>query len=54
VDSFTRAARKNCDELRCKIALEEVLDMPVDLLVRRFQEDSPIARIAKGQGQRLE
>lgn len=42
------------DELRCKIELEEELDMPVDLLVRSFQEDSPIARIAKKQGQRLE
>ena len=41
-------------ELCCKIELEEVLDMPVDLLVRGFQEDSPIARIAKAQGQRLE
>ena len=42
------------DELRCKIELEEKLDMPVDLLVRSVQEDSPIARIAKGQGQQLE
>jgi predicted nucleotidyltransferase len=55
VDLYVETEPHNLrDELRCKIALEEALDMPVDLLVRRFQEDSPIARIAKGQGQRLE
>jgi predicted nucleotidyltransferase len=42
------------DELRCKVSLEEKLDMPVDLLVRSFQDDSPIARIAKNQGKRLD
>ena len=42
------------DERRCKVSLEEKLDMPVDLLVRSFQDDSPIARIAKNQGKRLD
>lgn len=41
------------DELRCKISLEECLDIPVDLVVRQSSDSSPIARIAKKQGQRL-
>ncbi|MEA3640852.1 MAG: nucleotidyltransferase domain-containing protein [Lamprobacter sp.] len=40
------------DALRCKIELEEALDMPVDLIVRGFEEHSPIADIAKSDGQR--
>ena len=42
------------DELRCKVSLEEKLSMPVDLLVRAFEDDSPIARIAIGEGKRLD
>ena len=38
------------DELRCKISLEECLDIPVDLVVRQSSDSSPIARIAKKQG----
>lgn len=41
------------NELRCKIELEETLDMPVDLVVRGFDEHSPIAGIAKSNGHRL-
>ena len=41
------------DEIRCKIELEEILDMPVDLIVRRPFDDSLIANIAKGQGLKL-
>ena len=41
------------DELRCKISLEECLDIPVDLVVRQSSDCSPIATIAKKQGQRL-
>lgn len=41
------------NELRCKIELEETLDMPVDLIVRGFEQHSPIAGIAKSEGQRL-
>ena len=37
-------------ELRCKIELEETLDMAVDLIVRGFDERSPIALIAKRDG----
>lgn len=37
-------------ELRCKIQLEESLDMPVDLIVHSHNEDTPIAKIAKKTG----
>ena len=42
------------NELRCKIELEETLDIPVDLLVRGCEERSPIAAIAQREGQLLE
>jgi len=38
------------NELRCKVQLEEALDMPVDLIVRSHDENSPIGNIAKAQG----
>lgn len=38
------------NELRCKLNLEETLDMPVDLIVRWPDENSPIAIIAKTEG----
>ena len=41
------------NELRCKVQLEEALDIPVDLIVRPSDEDTPIANIAKAQGVRL-
>lgn len=41
------------DELRCKIRLEELLQIPVDLIVRKPDDTSPIATIAKHQGHRL-
>lgn len=41
------------NELRCKIELEELLDLPVDLIVRQPGESSPIALIAKTEGVRL-
>lgn len=41
------------DELRCKIWLEEKLQIPVDLIVRKPYDTSPIATIAKHQGHRL-
>jgi len=37
-------------ELRCKLQLEEQLEMPVDLIVRSHNEDSPIAHIARKTG----
>jgi predicted nucleotidyltransferase len=41
------------DELRCKIRLEDALQIPVDLTVRKPADTSPIASIAKLQGHRL-
>lgn len=38
------------NELRCKIELEDKLDIPVDLIVRCFGEESPIGGIAKSEG----
>ena len=40
-------------ELRCKIDLEEAVDLHVDLIVARPGDDRPIARIAKSEGIRL-
>lgn len=37
-------------EIRCKVQLQEALDLPVDLIVRQPDADAPIARIAKAQG----
>jgi len=50
VEADVHSLRK---ELRCKIELEELLDMPVDLVVRGFGENAPIARIAKSEGVRI-
>lgn len=38
------------DEVRCRLQLEEALDMPVDLVVRPPGDESAIARIAKIEG----
>lgn len=38
------------NELRCKVQLEDALEMPVDLIVRPHDDGTPIANIAKAQG----
>ena len=38
------------DEIRCKLQLEQSLDMPVDLIVNSRDEVTPIAQIAKMTG----
>lgn len=54
VDLYVEATpHRLMDELRCKIDLEDALDAPVDLIVRRPFDESPIASIAKNQGVRL-
>ncbi|AJP48550.1 DNA polymerase subunit beta [Rugosibacter aromaticivorans] len=40
-------------ELRCKIALEDSLDLSVDLVVKEPGKDKPIYNLAKTQGVRL-
>jgi hypothetical protein len=39
--------------LRCKIALEDSLDLHVDLIVKEPGKDKPIYRLAKTQGVQL-
>lgn len=54
VDIYIEAApHRLMDELRCKIALQDALDTPVDLIVRKPFDASPIANIAKNKGIRL-
>lgn len=40
-------------ELRCKISLEEALDLHVDLIVKKPGQNHPIHQIAKAEGVRL-
>jgi predicted nucleotidyltransferase len=40
-------------ELRCKIAIEEAIDLHVDLVVAAHGDSRPIAKIAKSEGIRL-
>jgi predicted nucleotidyltransferase len=40
-------------ELRCKIILEDSLDLHVDLIVKEPGKDKPIYQLAKGQGVQL-
>lgn len=40
-------------ELRCKIALEECLDLAVDIIVKEPGKDKPIYNLAKASGVRL-
>ena len=54
VDLYVEAgSHRLMDEIRCKIGLQDVLDTPVDLIVRKPFDTSPIANIAKNQGVRL-
>ena len=39
--------------IRCKVSLQDQLDMPVDLIVKPYGDRSPIALIAKHEGIRL-
>jgi len=40
-------------KLRCKMALEERLDLPVDLIIKDQRKDDPIYKIAKREGVQL-
>jgi len=55
VDLYIEPARENTimSELRCKIALEDSLDLHVDLIVKESGKDKPIYRLAKTQGVQL-
>jgi predicted nucleotidyltransferase len=55
VDLYVETTSQNTlmTELRCKIALEDSLDLSVDLLVKEPGKDKPIYNLAKAQGVRL-
>ena len=55
VDLYVETTRQDTlmSELRCKIALEDSLDLSVDLVVKEPGKDNPIYNLAKTQGVRL-
>lgn len=55
VDLYIESPRKNTliSELRCKITLEDSLDLHVDLIVKEPGKDKPIYQLAKTQGVQL-
>jgi predicted nucleotidyltransferase len=52
VDLYVEPLQENTliATLRCKIALEDSLDLDVDLIIKEAGEDKPIYRLAKTQG----
>ena len=52
VDLYVETTKQNTlmSALRCKIALEESLDLPADLVVKEPGKDKPIYNLAKAQG----
>ena len=55
VDLYVEATHRDTlmSELHCKIALEDSLDLSVDLVVKEPGKDKPIYNLAKVQGVRL-
>lgn len=55
VDLYVEPTQENTliSALRCKIALEDSLDLHVDLIVKEPGKDKPIYRLAKTQGVQL-
>lgn len=55
VDLYIEATRRDTlmAALRCKIALEDSLDLPVDLIVKEPGDEKPIYNLAKTQGIQL-
>jgi predicted nucleotidyltransferase len=55
VDLYVEPAQKSTlmPELRCKVALEDSLDLRVDLIVKEPGKDKPIYHLAKTQGVQL-
>lgn len=55
VDLYVEATHRETlmSELRCKCALEDSLDLSVDLVVKEPGKDKPICNLAKAQGIRL-
>ena len=54
VDLYVEAPQPDLmKKIRCKVSLQDQLDMPVDLIVKPYGDHSPIALIAKHEGIRL-
>lgn len=55
VDLYVESTHRDTlmSALRCKISLEDSLDLPVDLIVKEPGKDKPIYNLAKSQGVRL-
>ncbi len=54
VDLYVETAQPDLmKKIRCKVSLQDQLDLPVDLIVKPHGDRSPIALIAKQQGIRL-
>ena len=54
VDLYVETAQPDLmKKIRCKVRLQDQLDMPVDLIVKAHGDHSAIARIAKLEGIRL-
>ncbi len=55
LDLYVESSQKNTllSALRCKIALEDSLDLHVDLVIKEPGQDKPIYRLAKTQGVQL-
>lgn len=54
VDLYVETAKPDLmKKIRCKVSLQDQLDMPVDLIVKPYGDHSPIALIAKQEGIRL-
>ena len=54
VDLYVETAQPDLmKKIRCKVSLQDQLDLPVDLIVKPHGDRSPIALIAKQEGIRL-
>ena len=54
VDLYVETAQPDLmKKIRCKVSLQDQLNMPVDLIVKPHGDRSPIAMIAKQEGIRL-
>jgi predicted nucleotidyltransferase len=54
VDLYVETAQPDLmKKIRCKVSLQDHLDLPVDLIVKPHGDRSPIALIAKQEGIRL-
>jgi predicted nucleotidyltransferase len=51
VDLYVETTRPDLmKKIRCKVSLQDQLDLPVDLIVKPHGDHSPIAMIAKQEG----